>query len=94
MTSMILVGPISPEVWPGRRLSMFAEGGLKRTGVFSCTLEGDKGNDEVVQAIKIGKYKFAPFSVIDFLVLPLSYHQEDLLYLPGIPPTVTLCVFT
>nr|XP_039260980.1 multiple epidermal growth factor-like domains protein 11 [Styela clava] len=53
MSPMVHMGPISPESWPGKRLSMFPEAGMKRTGVFSCTA-GSGRNTEIIQAIKIG----------------------------------------
>ncbi|XP_078485810.1 uncharacterized protein LOC101241983 [Ciona intestinalis] len=55
MSSMTMVGPISPEEWPGKRLSMFADAGLHRTGVFSCQAKDPDTNILTkVTAIKQG----------------------------------------
>jgi len=36
---MTLIGSISPETWPGRKLSMFPEDGPNRHGIYSCEVK-------------------------------------------------------
>lgn len=56
-------GPISPEPWPGKRLALFPEGGLKRTGVFSCSIEHD-GKPKQAIGLKIGKWALTDRSMV------------------------------
>ncbi|CAK8672857.1 unnamed protein product [Clavelina lepadiformis] len=52
MPAMALVGPISPESWPGKRLSLFPEAGPERTGIFSCEAK-DKNTNILTKAVAI-----------------------------------------
>ena len=57
MTSESLVGSISPESWPGKRLSFFVAGGDERLGVFSCEVRDPSTNIVTsIDAIKISKF--------------------------------------
>lgn len=62
LTSMAHSGPITPEPWPGKRLALFPEGGLKRTGVFSCSMQ-NAGKQEQAIGLKIGKQDAGNISI-------------------------------